>query len=211
MSSERKNESSEALYGLPALPYPYDALEPHIDQETMVIHHSKHHQAYVDGANEALWELQKARDEDDFSSVRRWQRDLSFNLSGHINHSIFWENMSPDGGGIPNGALMGQIKKDFGSFDAFRAHFTAAARAVQGSGWAILGWDNLGGILIVHTAENHENRTIRASIPLLLLDVWEHAYYLRYRNERARYVKAWWNLVNWVDVTKKYRRARQEV
>ena len=115
------------------LPYDYDALEPHIDKETMVLHYTKHHQAYVDGANEALWELEKARESGDFSSVRRWERDLAFNLSGHINHSLFWDTMSPHGGDPPEGAFLGQLKKDLGSYESFKAHFTAAALAMQGA------------------------------------------------------------------------------
>ncbi len=193
-----------AKYELPPLPYDYNALEPHIDEQTMRLHHDKHHLAYVNGANKALEELEKARSSGDFALVKHWERELAFHGSGHINHVIFWENMSPNGGGEPTGDLANQIEKDFGSFAQFKAHFSAAAKAVEGSGWAILGWDKVGGHLLVYTAENHQNQTVRGVAPLLLLDVWEHAYYLKYQNNRGAYVDAWWNVVNWEDVAKRF-------
>jgi Fe-Mn family superoxide dismutase len=197
-------------YELPMLPYDYDALEPHIDRKTLETHHTKHHQAYVNGANEALLELARARNADDFTSIRRWERDMSFNVSGHINHCVYWESMSPDGGGVPNGALLGRIKRDFGSYEAFKAHFSAAANSLQGNGWVLLSWDTYGKLLLVIASESHENRAVRGAVPLMALDLWEHAYYLKYHNDRAAYVRAWWNLVDWKAVAKKFRRIEKD-
>ncbi len=201
------SNSQSMQYELPPLPYDYDALEPQIDQHIMKLHHDKHHQGYVDGANQALKTLSQMRQAGDFEEVKSVKRDLSFNLSGHVNHSVFWKNMSPDGGGKPDGDLAGAIQSDFGSFDAFKDEFAAAAENVEGSGWGMLVYDHLADELLTIQAENHNNRAIQGATPLLVLDVWEHAYYLQYENDRGSYIDAFWQVVNWDDVTTRYQRA----
>ena len=197
-----------AKYALPDLPYDYAALEPHISGQIMELHHDKHHQTYVTGANSALEQLAEARAADQLSSVNLLEKNLAFNLAGHVNHTVFWPNMSPDGGDKPDGELAAAIDEQFGSFDAFRAHFTAAALGVQGSGWAILAWDSLGQQLIIEQLYDHQGNLAAGSVPLLMLDMWEHAFYLQYRNVKADYVKAWWNVANWADVTHRFTTAR---
>ena len=187
-------------YTLPELGYDYAALEPHISASIMELHHSKHHQAYVTGANGALAALAAARDAGDLSNVNKLEKDLAFNLGGHVNHSIFWTNLSPDGGDKPTGELEAAIDDSFGSFDKFQAHFTATAMGVQGSGWAVLGWDSLGQRPIVSQFFDQQGNLPAGLVPLLMLDVWEHAYYLDYKNVRADYVKAFWNIVDWSNV-----------
>ncbi len=199
------------MYELPPLPYPYNALEPYIDEQTMHLHHDIHHKGYVDGLNKAEAELAKARDAGDFALVKHWEREAAFHGSGHIFHSIFWTNMAAannGGGGAPKGALAQQIEKDFGSFDKFKAQFIAASIAVEGSGWGVLAWQPTLQRLVILTAEKHQNLTQWGAIPLLVLDVWEHAYYLKYQNKRGDYVKAFFNIVNWPDVAKRLEKAR---
>lgn len=185
---------------LPDLPYAYNALEPHYEERTLRLHHTAHHKAYVDGLNNAEAKLVKAREKGDFALVKHWERELAFHGSGHILHSIFWTNMKPAGGGPAGGEVARRIDADFGGFDAFRAQFSAAAAAVEGSGWALLCWNPLFGKLETLTAEKHQNLTQWGATPLLVLDLWEHAYYLQYQNKRAAFIEAWWNLVNWDDV-----------
>ena len=197
-----------AVYTLPDLPYDYSALEPHIDEQTMRLHHDKHHQAYVDGANTALAKLAELRQSGDQATLNLWLNNLSFNLSGHVLHSVFWPNMGPNGGGDPSGELARQIGSDFGSVDSFRKQFSAAATGVQGSGWAILAYDVASGQMLIQQAEKHQDVTAQGLTPLLVLDVWEHAYYLKYQNVRANYVSAWWNVVNWDDVGRRLSQAR---
>lgn len=194
---------------LPPLPYPYDALEPYIDEETMRLHHDKHHQSYVDGLNHAERMMAEARKTGDFALLKHWEREAAFHGAGHYLHTIFWCVMGPDGGGKPGGELLRQIERDFGSFAAFKAHFSQAAEKVEGGGWALLVWSPRARRLEVLQAEKHQNLSQWDVIPLLVLDVWEHAYYLRYRNERARYIEAWWNVVNWRCVEDRFRQARQ--
>ncbi|MGW9631297.1 superoxide dismutase [Agromyces sp. NPDC055520] len=191
-------------YSLPDLPYDYSALEPHISATIMELHHSKHHQAYVTGANTALEQLAEARESGNLANVNKLEKDLAFNLGGHINHSVFWQNMSPDGGGSPAGELAAAIDDGFGSFDAFRAHFTATALGVQGSGWAVLAWDSVGARPVIFQLFDQQGNAPLGVTPLLQLDVWEHAYYLDYRNVRADYVKAFWEIVNWADVQARF-------
>jgi len=193
-----------ADYTLPDLPYDYSALEPHISGTIMQLHHDKHHQTYVAGANTALEQLAEAREKNALGPVNLYQKNLSFNLAGHVNHSVFWPNMSPDGGDKPTGELAAAIAEHFGSFDGFRAHFTAAALGIQGSGWSILAWDSLGQKLLVVQLYDHQGNLPVGLIPLLLLDMWEHAFYLDYRNVKADYVAAWWNIANWADVQKRF-------
>lgn len=195
-------------YELPALPYAYDALEPHIDEQTMHLHHDIHHKGYVDGLNKALDMLDAARSGGDFGLVKHWEREAAFHGSGHFLHTIFWQNMGPGKGGEPGGAVRQQIDKDFGSFEAMRKQFSAAATAVEGSGWALLVWEPNAGQLEVLTAEKHQNLTQWGVVPLLVLDVWEHAYYLKYQNKRAAYVEAFWNVVNWDDVAARLHKAQ---
>ncbi|GIL30781.1 superoxide dismutase [Actinocatenispora comari] len=196
-------------YALPDLPYDYGALEPHISGSIMELHHAKHHQAYVKGANEAIDQLAEARDTGSIGrTVNLLEKNLAFNLAGHVNHSVFWPNMSPDGGDKPDGELGAAIDEFFGSFDAFRAHFTANALGIQGSGWSILAWDTLGQRLIICQLYDHQGNLPAGLHPLLLLDMWEHAFYLQYRNVKADYVAAWWNIVNWADVIERFTAAR---
>lgn len=188
---------------LPELPYAYNALEPHYDEATVTLHHSKHHQAYVGGLNKAEEELEKARQSGDFTLVKHWERELAFHGSGHLLHSLFWSNMSPDGGGEPTGQLMDNIVSNFGSFEAFKKQFSAAAAAVEGSGWALLVHSKEFKGLRILTIEKHQDVTLIGGIPLLTVDVWEHAYYLKYQNRRADWIAAWWNVVNWEDVERR--------
>ncbi|MGQ9556406.1 MAG: superoxide dismutase [Desulfurispora sp.] len=194
-------------YELPPLPYAYDALEPYYDEQTVRLHHDAHHKAYVDGLNNAEAKLAEARQKGDFSLIKHWERELAFHGSGHILHTMFWENMSPNGGGPATGPIADQINKDFGDFDTFKKEFSAAAVAVEGSGWAILCWNPVFGKLVILQAEKHQDLTQWGVVPLLCVDVWEHAYYLAYQNKRAAFVEAWWHLVNWRDVNQRFTRA----
>ena len=197
-----------ADYTLPELPYDYSALEPSISGAIMELHHSKHHQAYVTGANTALAQLAEARDSGNLANVNKLEKDLSFNLGGHVNHSIFWTNLSPNGGDKPTGDLASAIDDQFGSFDKFTAHFTATAMGVQVSGWAVLAYDSIGQRLIIVQFFDQQGNLPAGIVPLLMLDVWEHAYYLDYKNVRADYVKAFWNITNWDNVQKRFDVAR---
>ena len=199
-----------AKYTLPELPYDYSALEPHISATIMELHHSKHHQTYVNGANTTLDLLAEAREKGDFANINRLQKDLAFNLGGHTNHSIFLTNLSPNGGDKPTGDLEAAIDDQFGSFDAFRGQFTAAALGVQGSGWAGLFWDSIGQNLLIQQFFDQQGQIVAGTVPLLLLDVWEHAYYLDYKNVRADYVKAFWNIANWADAQERFAAAREK-
>jgi Fe-Mn family superoxide dismutase len=194
---------------LPPLPYAYDALEPHIDQQTMNIHHNKHHQGYVNNLNKAL----EGHPDLEAKSVEELLKDLDAvpegirtavrnNGGGHANHSLFWPCMSPDGGGEPDGALAAAINAAFGSFDSFKEQFSQAAMTRFGSGW---GWLCVGGgKLVVLSTPNQDNPVSQGMTPILGLDVWEHAYYLKYQNRRAEYVAAWWNVVNWSEVAARF-------
>jgi Fe-Mn family superoxide dismutase len=191
-------------YTLAPLPYPADALEPHIDAQTMTLHHDKHHASYVKGLNDALAKLAEARkggkDSPGLAEIRGATDALSFHGSGHTLHTIFWNSMKKAGGGEPKGAIATAIAQDFGNFAAFQAQFSQASKTVQGSGWGILAWEPLSGRLIVLATEKHQNQTMYGCVPLLVLDVWEHAYYLKYQNNRGGYVDAFWNVINWENV-----------
>ena len=192
-------------YVLPELPYAYDALEPHISAEIMELHHSKHHQNYVNGANAALEKLDAARKDGSIAAVvTALSKDLAFNLGGHTNHSLFWENLSPNGGGKPTGALAAAIDEDFGSFEEFQKHFAAAALGLQGSGWAVLAYDKIGERLVIEQMTDQQGNLSIDLVPLLLLDMWEHAFYLQYKNVKADYVAAVWNVFNWDEVATRY-------
>jgi Fe-Mn family superoxide dismutase len=197
------NEVKRMPLTLPDLPYPYDALEPFLSAETLHLHHDKHHQAYVNGYNEAEAKLKAAREAGDFAAIRALCDALAFNYSGHLLHSIFWTNMKPGGGGEPSGDLAKQIAADFGSFATFKAEMIAAANSVQGSGWAVLAWQPLGQQLVVLQAEKHQNLAEWGVTPVLVLDVWEHAYYLQYQNRRPDFTKAFFEVVNWDDVAQR--------
>jgi len=190
-------------YKLPELSYDYASLEPHISARIMELHHSKHHQAYVTGANAALEAMAEARESGNFGTLPKLQKDLAFNLGGHVNHSVFWQNLSPNGGEA-QGELLAAIAEYFGSFDAFKAHFTAAAIGIQGSGWAYLAWDAMGNRMVIGQLYDQQGNIALGSVPLLMLDMWEHAFYLDYQNVKADYVKAFWNIINWEDVAKRF-------
>jgi Fe-Mn family superoxide dismutase len=196
------------VYTLPELPYDMAALEPHYSAEVLELHHDKHHKAYVDGANTALQKLDQARASEDFGSINQMQKNLAFHLSGHVLHSMFWENLSPDGGGKPEGDLAAAIDEGFGTFEGFRNQLTEAALNVQGSGWGALTWEPLGQRLIVEQVYDHQSNVGQGAPPLLVLDMWEHAYYLQYKNVKADWVKAFWEIVNWPDVAARFERAR---
>lgn len=194
---------------LPPLPYAYDALEPYYDEQTVRLHHDKHHAAYVAGLNKAEEQLAAARAAGDYALIKHWERELAFHGSGHLLHTLFWENMTPGGGGEPGGELAAQIAQDFGGFEAFKAQFSAAANAVEGSGWGLLGWLPAFGKLDILQVEKHQDLALWGVVPLLIVDVWEHAYYLKYQNRRAEWVSNWWNLVNWPDVARRFAAARR--
>ena len=197
------------IYTLPELDYAYDALEPHISAEIMELHHSKHHAGYVAGANATLKALEEERaGEANADKIRAYTKNLAFNLGGHTNHSIFWKNLSPNGGGEPTGELAEAIKADFGSFEQFKTHFSAVATGLQGSGWAVLGYDHISGHLIIEQLTDQQGNISVNFTPLLMLDMWEHAFYLQYKNVKADYVKAVWNVFNWDDVAERYAAAK---
>ena len=195
------------IYALPDLPYDYAALEPYISGEIMELHHDKHHNTYVNGINTAVEQLAEAREKESFGSLSTLEKNLAFHLGGHVNHSVFWANMSPDGGDKPVGDLAARIDADFGSFDKFRAHFEANALGVQGSGWSVLAWDMVAQRLYIIQHFDHQGNVPMCMVPLLMLDMWEHSYYLQYKNDKATFVKQWWNIVNWADVQERFTKA----
>ncbi|GHE29666.1 superoxide dismutase [Fe-Zn] 1 [Streptosporangium violaceochromogenes] len=199
------NEEEDLMgqYTLPDMPYDYAALEPAITGEILELHHSKHHAAYVKGANDTLERLAEARDKGEFGGLVGLEKTFAFNLSGHVLHSIFWENLSPDGGDRPDGELGDAIVEHFGSFEAFQKQLTTATSTVQGSGWGILAWEPLGRRLVVEQVYDHHGNVGMNTTPLLVFDAWEHAYYLQYRNVRPDYVERLWSLVNWSDVARR--------
>ncbi|GAA1728592.1 superoxide dismutase [Microbacterium paludicola] len=199
-----------AVYTLPDLPYDYAALEPHISGKIMELHHDKHHAVYVAGANTALEQLAAARESGDFANVNKLEKDLAFHLGGHTNHTIFWNNLSPNGGGEPEGELAAAIADQFGSFAAFQAHFAAVANGIQGSGWSVLAWDAIGQRLSIFQLFDQQANVPLGVTPLLMLDMWEHAFYLDYLNVKAEYVKAFWNIANWQDVSARFTAAREK-
>lgn len=188
------------------LGYAYDALEPYIDAKTMELHYSKHAAGYVRGVNNAMAKLKAAREAGDYSLVEYWANELTFNGGGHTLHTIFWRNMAPNGkggGGEPTGKLKALIEESFGSVEAMKDQFFATAASVEGSGWGIMAQDFMSGKLMIFQAKNQQMLTTWASMPVMVCDVWEHAYYLKYNNRRKDYIKAWWNVVNWSDVEKR--------
>lgn len=197
---------NHALYSLPRLPYGYKELEPYISENQLMIHHTKHHQAYVNGTNSILQKLADARHDDAEIDMKAALKDLSFNLSGYVLHSIFWNNLAPagkGGGGAPAGLLKEMIEKSFTSFERFKKEFSQAALSVEGSGWAALVFDKEVDQLMLMQIEKHNLNIYPESKILMVLDVFEHAYYLDYKNERAKFIDAFWNIVNWPDVQKR--------
>ena len=197
-----------AKYTLPDLPYDYGALEPHISGKIMQLHHDKHHRAYVTGANAALDALADARARDDFSRTAALERSLAFNVSGHVLHSLFWQNLAPRAGGEPTGPLADQITRDFGAFARFRAELISAAATIMGSGWAALTWDPLSKRLLTAQIHDHQNEITQGGVPILVLDAWEHAYYLQYGPEKKTYFDAVWNVWNWADASRRFESVR---
>jgi Fe-Mn family superoxide dismutase len=197
-----------ADYTLPDLPYDFAALEPHYSGEILELHHDKHHAAYVTGANTTLEKLVDARDKGEFGAIVGLEKTLAFNVSGHVLQSIFWKNLSPDGGDKPTGDLASAIDEHFGSFDGFKAQLTQATTTIQGSGWGVLAWEPLGQRLLVEQVYDHQGNTGQGSVPLLVFDAWEHAFYLQYKNVKADFVTALWNIVNWPDVAARLSQAQ---
>ncbi len=196
------------MYTLPDLAYDFGALEPAMSGQIVELHHDKHHAAYVKGANDTLEQLAEARAAGSLGGLVGLEKTLAFNLSGHVLHTIFWTNLSPDGGDAPTGDLGDLVERDFGSFDAFRAQLTTATQSVQGSGWGVLAWEPLGERLIVTQVYDHHGNVGIGATPLLVFDAWEHAYYLQYKNVRPDYVARLWDLVNWEDVAGRLSAAR---
>jgi superoxide dismutase, Fe-Mn family len=195
-------------YELPKLPYAYDALAPEIEAKVLQIHHEKHHAAYVAGLNKTLTKLQEARGANDFAAIKALSRDLAFHGSGHAMHSLYWLSMKPaPRKAEPDGVLREAIDRDFASFAAFRGQFLQASKDAEASGWGILAWEPLGKRLLVLQAERHQDLTFQGAIPLMVCDVWEHAYYLQYQNRRADYVDAFFRLVDWDGVARRLQAA----
>ena len=199
----------DEIYTLPPLTYDYGALEPHISGQIMELHHDKHHAGYVKGANTALEKLATAREKDDYATIAKLQKDLAFNLSGHVLHSLFWQNLSPGGGGEPTGDLAAQITGDFGGFDRFKKHMTEAANTIQGSGWALAAWDPASKRVIIEQVYDHQGNHGQGTMPLLAIDAWEHAFYLQYKNVKADFFNAVWNVFDWEDVANKFKAAKE--
>jgi Fe-Mn family superoxide dismutase len=197
-----------AIYTLPDLPYDPGALEPHLSARILELHHDKHHAAYVKAANTTLERLDEVRSSGDFATISMLERNLAFNVSGHVLHSVLWTNLSPDGGGEPTGPLATALAETFGGFAAFRAQMTEAAATVQGSGWALASWEPLAGRLVVQQVHDHQGQHGQGTVPLLAIDAWEHAYYLQYENRKADYLDAIWNVVHWADVSRRFEAAR---
>jgi Fe-Mn family superoxide dismutase len=193
------------FYALPQLPYGYDELQPYVSQEQLTLHYQKHHQAYVNSANAILERLDKSRKEGTDLDVKATLKELSFHIGGHLLHSLFWANMVPSGkgGGKPTGTLGTALEKEFGSFDRFKKEFSQAATSVEGSGWAALSFCRQTNRPIIMQIEKHNTNVYPMFAILMVIDVWEHAYYLDYKNERAKFVDAFWNIVNWDEVSKR--------
>jgi Fe-Mn family superoxide dismutase len=205
---ELNGDRSIPSYTLPDLPYDFSALEPYYSAEALELHHDKHHAAYVTGANATLEKLADARAKGEFGAIVGLEKTMAFNVSGHVLHSIFWKNLSPDGGDKPSGHLATTIDEHFGSFDAFKAQLTQATTTIQGSGWGVLAWEPLGQRLLIEQVYDHQGSTGQGTVPLLVFDAWEHAFYLQYKNVKADYVSALWKLVDWSDVAKRNAKAR---
>ena len=194
----------DPIYTLPDLPYDPGALEPHISGRIMELHHDKHHAAYVKGANAALEKLAELRGKGDFTTISMLEKNLAFNVSGHVLHSVFWTNLSPDGGGDPSGELASTIDDTFGGLPLFRQQMNEAAATIQGSGWALASWEPVSGRIQIQQVHDHQGNHGQGTVPLLAIDAWEHAYYLQYLNEKAKFFEAVWKIVNWDDVARRF-------
>jgi Fe-Mn family superoxide dismutase len=195
-------------YTLPDLPYDVSALEPHISAQIIELHHGQHHASYVKNANSVLQQFDEARSAGDLSRIGSLEKALAFNLSGHILHSILWLNMTPKGGGQPEGELRAAIDRDFGSFDALKKQLTQVASSIMGSGWAALVWEPVGARLLTTQIYDHQSNLSQGGVPLMVIDAWEHAYYLQYRNQKTAFFDAVWNLWNWRDIAQRFEAAR---
>jgi len=206
---EKEQQKHEYNYALPDLPYPADALEPVLDKATVTIHHDKHHAGYVKGLNAAFTRLEKAGQGGDYSMIKSICRDIAFNGSGVILHNLYWENLAPGGAAPdPTGVFMNAVKSDFGSFEKMLATLLAATKAVEGSGWGLLTMEPYEGRLVVFQAEKHQNLAVWGALPLMVIDVWEHAYYLKYKNDRGAYVNALSGILNWKAAEFRYNKWR---
>ena len=194
-------------YKLPPLGYAYDALAPHYSAELLELHYGSHHQAYVDGLNKTLEALTEIRSSGDFARINQLEKDLAFHYSGHLMHSIFWRNLEPNEGAPPSGQLESRIKAAFGSTDAFRRQFGAAGASLQGSGWVALTWETIRGTLLIEQIHDHQDRSAIGTVPLLVMDMWEHAYYLQYKNKKEKWIVNFWEMVNWGDVARRLENA----
>ena len=197
-----------STYTLPDLRYDFGALEPHISGKIMELHHDKHHAAYVKGANDALEKLDEARDKEDFTRLGALEKSLAFNLSGHVLHSLFWQNLTPEGGGEAEGELGQAIANDFGNFAKMKRQLTEAASTIMGSGWGALVWEPLAGKLLTTQIYDHQSNLAQGGVPILVLDAWEHAYYLQYQNKKTDYFAAVWSVWNWADVAERFATVR---
>ena len=207
MIKEVNTMEESKLYSLPKLPYEYNALAPQISEEQLKLHHQKHHQAYVNGANAIFEKLDKSRKENTDLDVKAILKELSFHIGGYKLHNKFWLNLAPagkGGGGMPKGELAKAIDGEFGKFDRFKKEFTQAAVSVEGSGWAVLTFCKKTRHLLIMQLEKHNVNVIPGYDILMVLDVWEHAYYLDYKNDRAKFVESFWNIVNWDEVAKRF-------
>lgn len=200
-----------SVYKLPDLTYDYGELEPHLIGKIVELHHDKHHAAYVTGANTTLEKLHDARKKEDFASINQLEKGLTFHISGHKLHSILWTNMSPQGGGEPTGSVKTQIESDFEGFSQMQKQFNAATLGVQGSGWGVLSWEPLAKKLIVQQVYDHQGEHAQGGIPILVCDIWEHAFYLQYENRKAEWVNAFWKLIDWSDVNRRLEDAKKGV
>lgn len=197
-----------ATYTLPDLRYDHAALEPHISGKMMQLHHDKHHKTYVEGANKAIEGLAEAREKGDFERIAALEKALAFNASGHVLHSIFWQNLAPGAGGQPDGELLDAIKDGFGSFETFKKQLSKAAGTIMGSGWGAVAWDPISKRLLTTQIHDHQSEVVQGSVLVMVLDAWEHAYYLQYQTEKPKYLEAIWNLWNWQDIGQRLQRAR---
>ena len=200
------------LYSLPQLKFGYGELAPHMSEQQLTIHHQKHHQAYVNGANAILQKLDKARKENADIDVKATLKELSFNIGGHVMHSLFWGNLAPPakgGGGKPSGKLAEALDREFGSFDRFKKEFSQVATSVEGSGWAALTYCRQTNRPIMMQVEKHNVNVFPMFRILMVLDVFEHAYYIDYKNDRAKFVEAFWNIVDWNEIAKRLEQATQ--
>jgi Fe-Mn family superoxide dismutase len=208
-ATSHSERSGPGEYTLPPLPYEKNALDGFLSAEILELHHDKHHAAYVKGLNTALSGLEEARKNADFNAIKALTREVAFHGSGHVLHSLYWTSMSPKGGGNPTGALEKGLTRSFGSVDRFRQQFAAAAKSAEASAWAILAHEPVGDRLVVLAAESHQQMGLWGATPLLVLDVWEHAYYLRYQNRRADYVDKFFDVVDWEQAGKRLEHAQR--